>query len=133
MTTEQQFRYDNDDKGVKCRYSEENGWEPIEPNCLNCGHVTDECDCGNYQSGWWVDEAKEEQKFHTKNLFPAAADLEQACCAMSKKENDRGDGCSAGDVTAPSLQPSGVAITRIAFVRSDSYNELACTLQHLGK
>jgi hypothetical protein len=69
MTTEQ-YTYDFNQEGVKCRHSEDNGWEPIEPNCLNCGYKTDECGCGNYESGWYVDEAKEKE-FSTKNLFPA--------------------------------------------------------------
>tara|TARA_R110002126_G_scaffold148540_10_gene294553 strand:- start:895 stop:1668 length:774 start_codon:yes stop_codon:yes gene_type:complete len=73
MTT-QQYTYDFNQEGVKCRHSEDSGWEPIEPNCLNCGYKTEECGCGDYKEGWYVEEAKEEEKekeFSTKNLLPA--------------------------------------------------------------
>lgn len=32
-----------DDKGVLCRYTEENGWEPLEEHCVECGYT--ECEC----------------------------------------------------------------------------------------
>ena len=53
MTT-RQYTYDYDQQGVKCRHSEEDGWEPLEPNCLNCGYKTEECECGEYEEGWYA-------------------------------------------------------------------------------
>ena len=38
-------KYEMDDKGVMCRYSEEQGWEPIEPHCVECGYKNEECEC----------------------------------------------------------------------------------------
>jgi hypothetical protein len=82
MTTTKQYTYDYNQYGVKCRHSEDGGWEPIEPNCYNCGHKTEECSCGEYKEGWYAKEegwyAKEEKKekeekpFHTKNIFPSS-------------------------------------------------------------
>jgi hypothetical protein len=43
------FKWDYDDKGVICRYSkEEQGWEVMEPYCVECGHRTDECECEDF-------------------------------------------------------------------------------------
>lgn len=56
MTT-RQYTYDYDQQGVKCRHSEEDGWEPLEPNCLNCGYKTEECECGEYEEGWYAGAA----------------------------------------------------------------------------
>jgi hypothetical protein len=48
---------------------------------------------------------------------------------MSESSSDCGDGRSVDEAASlPSL-----AIARVAFIRSEPYNELACTLQHLGK
>jgi len=83
MTTEQ-YTYDFNQEGVRCRHSEENGWEPLEPNCLNCGYKTDECGCGNYEEGWYAkEEAKEEKKAYsisTKNTYDALCE-----CAECEK------------------------------------------------
>ena len=57
---------------------------------------------------------------------------EMAC--MRRCKMSCGDGGRGGDVPGgiqESSEPSHA--TRIAFVRSDAYNELACTLQHLGE
>ena len=35
-----------DDKGVLCRYTEEDGWVPIEDCCEKCGCRPDDCECG---------------------------------------------------------------------------------------
>jgi hypothetical protein len=41
------FKWDYDDKGVLCRYNKETqGWEVMEECCDECGHLPDECDCG---------------------------------------------------------------------------------------
>jgi hypothetical protein len=52
-----------------------------------------------------------------------------ACIDMSGRQEECGGdglGSAAKDSTFPSKR-------RVAFVRSDVYNELASTLQHLGK
>jgi hypothetical protein len=38
--------WEYDDKGVKCRYDEEEGWIPIEDHCVECGYVDCECERG---------------------------------------------------------------------------------------
>jgi len=55
------YIYGYDDDGVKCRHSEEDGWEALEEHCINCGKRagswwlgeeigrTECCDCGDYQ------------------------------------------------------------------------------------
>lgn len=50
------YTYADDDKGVKCRHSEERGWECIEEYCLNCGRTAGDCDCGDYRCGGWFCE-----------------------------------------------------------------------------
>lgn len=50
------YIYAEDDKGVKCRHSEEDGWECIEEYCLNCGDPARNCDCGDYRCGGWFCE-----------------------------------------------------------------------------
>lgn len=56
------YTYSYDDMGVRCRYSEDAGYEPVEPSCLNCGYKTDECDCGDYEEAWYVDEDEEDEE-----------------------------------------------------------------------
>lgn len=55
-TTETKYIYEYDDKGVRCRHSEEDGWQPLEEHCLNCGERTGDCDCGHYRCGRWYCE-----------------------------------------------------------------------------
>lgn len=55
-TTTTTYTYADDDKGVKCRHSEERGWECIEEYCLNCGDPARNCDCGDYRCGGWFCE-----------------------------------------------------------------------------
>jgi hypothetical protein len=40
---EEIFEYD--DKGVLCKYTEEDGWIPVEECCENCGYKIEECEC----------------------------------------------------------------------------------------
>ena len=47
-----------DDKGVMCRYTEEDGWVPIEDHCVDCGHRCDACDCETNDA--WVYPSEEE-------------------------------------------------------------------------
>jgi hypothetical protein len=54
--TKTTYTYAEDDKGVKCRHSEEDGWECIEEYCLNCGDPARNCDCGDYRCGGWFCE-----------------------------------------------------------------------------
>lgn len=43
------FKWDYDDKGVICRQDKEtDGWEVMEPYCVECGHRDDECVCDNF-------------------------------------------------------------------------------------
>jgi hypothetical protein len=51
--TETKYIYSYDDEGVKCRYSEEDGWEALEEHCLNCGKRAECCNCGKYVCGGW--------------------------------------------------------------------------------
>ena len=46
-----------DDLGVMGRYhpDDEDDWRATEPYCFNCGHTTDNCDCGDYRCGTWFD------------------------------------------------------------------------------
>ncbi len=46
---------------------------------------------------------------------------------MSGSEVDGEKRCSVDGAAVPAN-----AVARVAIVRSESYNELACTLQHLG-
>ena len=55
-TTNENYVYAKDDMGVYCRFTEEKGWEPLEPSCLSCGARSDECDCGNYILAEYIDE-----------------------------------------------------------------------------
>jgi hypothetical protein len=60
--------------------------------------------------------------------------LERECkcidgSAMSESSSDCGSGRSVDEAASPTCS----AIARVAFIRSEPYNELACTLQHLGK
>ena len=57
-TTNENYVYAEDDKGVACRFTEEKGWEPLEPSCLSCGVRSDECNCGNYILADYIDEDK---------------------------------------------------------------------------
>jgi len=43
-----------DDKGILCRFNENDGWYPIEPYCVSCGHKPDVCNCGNFVEGDFV-------------------------------------------------------------------------------
>ena len=54
----QQYEYEYDDMGVWCRYCEDDGWEPLEPHCLNCGAT--ECECDEYCEGMWFNEETSE-------------------------------------------------------------------------
>ncbi len=58
-TNKQNYTYDYDQQGVRCRYSEDRGWEALEPSCLNCGYTEEECDCGEYEEALYVDEEEE--------------------------------------------------------------------------
>jgi hypothetical protein len=55
------MEYLYDDCGVICRKNpeDETDIQPVEPHCLNCGSPTLECDCGDYEAGWYIDEEKE--------------------------------------------------------------------------
>jgi hypothetical protein len=57
-TTNENYVYAEDDKGVACRFTEEKGWEPLEPSCLSCGVRSEECNCGNYILADYIDEDK---------------------------------------------------------------------------
>ena len=59
-TTNENYVYAEDDMGVSCRFTEEKGWEPLEPSCLSCGARSDECDCGNYILAEYIDEGESE-------------------------------------------------------------------------
>ena len=54
--TETKYIYGYDDQGVRCRHSDEDGWEPVEEYCLNCGKSAGDCDCRQYQCGRWFCE-----------------------------------------------------------------------------
>ena len=55
-TTNENYIYAEDDMGVSCRFTEEKGWEPLEPSCLSCGARSDECNCGKYILAEYIDE-----------------------------------------------------------------------------
>jgi hypothetical protein len=55
-TTNENYVYAEDDMGVSCRFTEEKGWEPLEPSCLSCGARSDDCNCGNYILAEYIDE-----------------------------------------------------------------------------
>jgi hypothetical protein len=40
------YKWNYDDHGILCRYSkEEESWEVMEPQCVDCGHRPDDCAC----------------------------------------------------------------------------------------
>jgi len=41
-----------DDKGVLCRYLEDDGWYAVEDHCVDCGYRCDDCDCETDEA--WV-------------------------------------------------------------------------------
>ena len=47
-----------DDKGVLCRYTEDDGWVAIEDHCVDCGHRCHSCDCETNDA--WVYPCDEE-------------------------------------------------------------------------
>jgi len=50
----ERFKWDDDDLGVLCRYSKEEGtWTAIEPHCVECGHRDDDCDCEEEEERMW--------------------------------------------------------------------------------
>ena len=55
-TTNENYVYAEDDMGVSCRFTEEEGWQPLEPSCLSCGARSDECNCGKYILAEYIDE-----------------------------------------------------------------------------
>ncbi len=55
--TETKYIYGYVNAGVKCRHSEEDGWEAIEEHCLNCGKRATYCDCEQYLCADWFCEA----------------------------------------------------------------------------
>jgi hypothetical protein len=42
------FTFEEDDKGVLCRYSEDGGWDPVEEYCVTCGYKEERCECEEY-------------------------------------------------------------------------------------
>ena len=58
------MEYLYDDCGVKCRLNpkDKTDIQPVEPYCLNCGSPTEECDCGDYEEGWYIDEEEEAER-----------------------------------------------------------------------
>ena len=54
--TATKYTYGYDDEGVRCRHSKEDGWEPVEEHCLNCGRIPNDCDCEQYQCARWFCE-----------------------------------------------------------------------------
>lgn len=64
-------------------------------------------------------------------LTSAASEIhENGLSVMSSRADDGDGGVSSGEVPALSTQePSD---HRVMFIRSDLYNEIACSLQHLG-
>jgi hypothetical protein len=57
-----EYTYDYDDNGVRVRFSEENGWEALEPHCLNCGCREEECDCEEYEEAEWVEDENDNEE-----------------------------------------------------------------------
>ena len=41
---DEEFKEDYDDHGVLCRYTEKDGWFPIEEHCVECGYKDCECE-----------------------------------------------------------------------------------------
>ena len=40
------YKWNYDDCGILCRYDKEaEEWEVMEPQCVDCGHKPEECDC----------------------------------------------------------------------------------------
>ena len=50
------YKWNYDDCGILCRFNkEEESWEVMEPQCVDCGHKPEACDCEDeltYQQGW---------------------------------------------------------------------------------
>jgi len=42
---EMEGKEEYDDKGVLCRYTLKEGWQPIEEHCEKCGFTCEKCDC----------------------------------------------------------------------------------------
>ena len=55
MNEEMEGKEEYDDKGVLCRYTEKEGWQPIEECCEKCGFTCENCDCEE-------EEEEEEEK-----------------------------------------------------------------------
>ena len=57
------MEYLYDDCGVICRKNpeDETDIQPVEPHCLNCGFPTDDCECGDYEAGWYFEEGEEDE------------------------------------------------------------------------
>ena len=60
--TEIKYTYGYDDEGVRCRHSDEGGWDPVEEYCINCGKGPGYCECGQYRCGRWFCEEIDEWK-----------------------------------------------------------------------
>ena len=60
-SNKQQYKYDEDDKGVACRYSEDDSWEALEAHCLSCGYRDDDCNCGNHIPADYINEDKDKK------------------------------------------------------------------------
>jgi len=60
VNTKEEVVYEEDDCGVRCRFTNDGGWEAIEPHCLNCGYTCEVCSCDDYKEAYWVNEDEEE-------------------------------------------------------------------------
>ena len=73
-TTNEKYVYGEDDKGVSCRFTEEKGWEPLEPSCLSCGARSDDCNCGKYILADYIDEEESDDDDSENDEQPYTAE-----------------------------------------------------------
>lgn len=73
MNEEMEGKEEYDDKGVLCRYTEKEGWQPIEECCEKCGFTCENCDC------------EEEEEEHPAHKF-----FEERDCAYCRVFFDQG-------------------------------------------
>ena len=85
--TKTTYTYADDDKGVKCRHSEEDGWECIEEYCLNCGRTAGDCDCGDYRCGGWFCE--EGSGWNDADSVSEEGGCEYCGCHHDEEEEER--------------------------------------------
>jgi hypothetical protein len=55
-----------DDKGVLCRYTEDDEWVAIEDHCVDCGYRCHSCDCET-NDAWVYPCDKDEEEHHCEN------------------------------------------------------------------